>query len=202
MDFLSSYVPSIFSSGEAVAEVKTETEVSTENVVQTPVAEVKPEVPVVPEVKPETPVVEIKPEVPAVPETPVAEVKPEVHAVEIKPEVPAVPETPVPEVKPEVPAVERQIIVTYSNKSKVSIKQRYEVIKGTRIKDGIHEDYFYKGITVCGPIKSKCTFVNGKKEGIEYIYDEAGNIIKENTFQNGVYIPTWGESISSYIFGK
>lgn len=86
----------------------------------------------------------------------------------------------------------------YYNGIRTSLKCRYQVIPGTNVRDGIYEEFHYKGIRIMGPLKMKVSYVNDKKHGTEYHYDENGTLTEQLEYNEGQYVKTWYE----YIFGK
>jgi len=169
---------------ETAEEKKTEEEKS-------PVEEKKEEVVTAQVIAPEIPPEIVKPE-----NVVVAEVVVEKKEEEIKLSID--PASAVQNVLTEEKKDERETRIIFHSKMKISIKMKYQVLPGTNIKDGFCEEYHFRGLRCCGPLKSKVNYVNDKKHGTEFIYDIQGNITQQNEYVDGEYIKTWYET----IFGK
>jgi len=93
---------------------------------------------------------------------------------------------------------ERETRIIYHDAMKISIKCKYQVLPKTSIRDGECEEHYHVGMNCVGPIKSKVSYVNGKKHGEENLYDIHGNLTKTNYYDSGEYQNTWWET----FFGK
>lgn len=138
----------------------------------------------------------VKVEETKVEETKVEEIKVE----ETKPEEVKVDGIKVEEIRPdEVETTEvREVKIIYHDQIRISIKYKYQVIPGTATRDGYFEEHYHVGMHIIGPLKSKSTYVNGKKHGYEHLYNMKGEEIKTDYYDNGEYVKTWYET----IFGK
>jgi len=94
--------------------------------------------------------------------------------------------------------IERDVKIIYHDQLKISIKAKYQVVKGTVTRDGFYEEYYHRGINCCGPVKLKITYIEGKKHGSEIHYNMEGKEVAIHDYHEGEYINTWYES----FFGR
>jgi len=90
---------------------------------------------------------------------------------------------------------DRHVKITYYSGTGVSIRTKNQIIPGTNTRDGYYEEYYHNGRQSQGPLKLKCTYVNDKKNGYQYEYDQEGNQIKEDYFRDGERVKGWLEWI-------
>jgi len=89
---------------------------------------------------------------------------------------------------------DRNVKITYySSGVGTSIRAKCQLLPNSQIRDGYYEEYHHTGKACLGPIKLKATYVNNKREGYEYHYDQDGNVIKEDFYKDGERVKSWTE---------
>jgi hypothetical protein len=97
----------------------------------------------------------------------------------------------------------KHVIRSVNHGRTLSVKEKFEIVKDTGVRDGFYEEYFFTASpNVTGPVKVKSRFVDGKEHGVRETFDQSGTLLSSETYEHGERVKSVTETIYSAIFGS